>query len=187
MAWTDPGRVEAIGVGQGSRRGFAGFKAKSIYEAGVSMVGTHEKGIFDALTGLTKIQGRAVELKYRALYDRDLRKDLEGELYDWAERNFGTRHELDKATALLEGDSAKAVAADLEQAMHGGFLGTGWGTDTKVVFDSFKGKTPAEIAAIKRAYRNATGKDLEAEAKSELDDGWSTPTRPGSLLGGDRG
>ncbi|MGH9885625.1 MAG: hypothetical protein ACREBE_08860, partial [bacterium] len=132
MTWHNPAAVEEIGVGQGGQgAGFANTKAKSIYIAGVDQVGTNEKGMFDALTGLTKIQGWAVELKYTQLYPgRSMRDDMRGELYDWTQQLTGSTGDADRAEALLEGNADKATAIELDQAMNETFGGLGLGTDS---------------------------------------------------------
>lgn len=178
MTFTDGMKVQKIGFGQGGQteEHYAERRAKAIYLAGAGMTGTDEKTIFDSLTGLTKIQGRAVELVYEQVYPkRNLRDDLREEMYDVGEQAWGTTHDWDKSVALLEGNGAKAAAVDLQEAMHGGFLNLGAGTDEKVVWDTLKGKTPGEIAEIKRQYRAMTGRDLIVDVHGELDDGWSTP------------
>jgi hypothetical protein len=164
-------RVEAIGVGEGKYQGFATIIADNVYRAGVDQVGTNEKGIFDALAGLTPIQGRAVELAYKRDFKRDMRSDLKSELHDFFSSGSG---DYDRSIQLLEGNEAASIAVELHQAMHETFLGTGWGTDNEKMHALMKGKTPVQVAAIRAEYKRLYGKDLIAEAHDELDDGWST-------------
>ncbi|MGH7342682.1 MAG: hypothetical protein ACREKH_19530, partial [Candidatus Rokuibacteriota bacterium] len=65
VKWDSAERVAAVGFGQGNvEADFATHRAEVIYQAGVEMTGTEEGEIFKALEGLTRIQGRAVELRY---------------------------------------------------------------------------------------------------------------------------
>ena len=45
----------------------------------------------------------------------------------------------------------------------------GWGTDEKAIMGALKGKTPEEIAAIKKAYEEKTGRSLDKDLASEMD------------------
>ncbi len=175
MTMTDVGRVQEIGFGQGGPKakdpGYAFLIAETVYDQGAGKVGTGEQETWDALQGVTKIQGHAVELAYLARFGRNLRADIDSEMNDGWEWNT---HDYDKSIALLEGNSAQAAAIDLEESMHGGFMNLGLGTDTKAFFKTLKGKTPDEIAEAARQYYALTGRDLMEDAHGELDDGWST-------------
>jgi hypothetical protein len=146
----------------------ATIKADNLYKA-MKGPGTDEDGVFAALGGLTAIEGRAVELRYNARWgdDGELKSRLDEELNDWA--TF-TTHDIDRANAMLAGEDAKAVAIQLDQAMHGTMLGTGIGTDEDTIFAALRNKSPAEIAAIRKAYREKYGKDLQGQLEGELDD-----------------
>src|SRR5262249_23519389 len=75
--------------------------------------------------------------------------------------------------------AARKAANDLFKAMDG------WGTDEKAIFAALKGKSPAEVAAIRAAYKDRTnGRDLDADMKGEL--GGDNATRAEALLAGDR-
>ena len=61
----------------------------------------------------------------------------------------------------------------------------GFGTDEKAIYRALQGKSPAEIAAIKAAYRDRTnGRELGADLGKELDA--DELKRAGALLGGDQ-
>ena len=124
-----------------------------------------------ALTGLTPIGGRAVELQYEAKYDEKLKDRLKSELDDWLTTSS---HDLDQANALLAGDKEGAAAVEADRAMEGTFFGTGWGTDREKLFELLEGKSPEEIKAIGAAYKKKYGRDLIQTMDAELDDGWST-------------
>lgn len=47
----------------------------------------------------------------------------------------------------------------------------GWGTDEDAIFNVLKGKSPEQRKALKEAYKQKYGKDLEGEIKSEMSGG----------------
>nr|WP_242589581.1 annexin [Corallococcus macrosporus] len=55
--------------------------------------------------------------------------------------------------------------------MEGTFLGTGLGTDEAAILTLLRGKTPEQIEAIKKAYREKYNKDLVAQMDDELRSG----------------
>jgi hypothetical protein len=164
---TDLEKVTAVGKAQtstfdpvirsdGLRKAFAG-------------PGTKEEDVFANLSGMTAVQAHAVELQYEADWKEPLRKRLDEELNDWA---TWSDHDIKRATALLSGDPATAAAIELNQAMHGNWNGLDLGgTDEETIFKALRNKSPAEIAAIKKAYLETYGKPLDADLKSELKDG----------------
>src|SRR4030095_15911868 len=77
----------------------------------------------------------------------------------------GDKKALERAEAAKEAKKqGDAAAAELEDAM------SGPGTKEAKVFASLKGKTPEQIEAIKQAYKERTGHDLEEDLTSELSD-----------------
>ena len=132
--------------------------------------GTTESEVFTALDNLTPIGAHAIELAYAARHHEDLRGRLKSELDDWL---TWSSHDLDRATALLAGKTADAVAIELDQAMHANWNGLDLGgTDEATIFEALRNKSPKEIAEIKRAYRERYHKDLEIEVQGELHEGW---------------
>ncbi|MBZ4334585.1 hypothetical protein [Corallococcus sp. AS-1-12] len=138
---------------------------------GVDQWGTDEKKIFDALANLNPLQGHYIELLYKQEHDEDLRERLKSELDDFFST---TTHDWDKAEALLSGNAAKAAAVELNDAMEGTFFGLGWGTDEAAIFNLLRGKTPEQIEAIKKAYKQKYDKDLVAQMDDELRSGART-------------
>ncbi|RKH87951.1 hypothetical protein D7Y21_16885 [Corallococcus sp. AB045] len=138
---------------------------------GVDQWGTDEKKIFDALANLNPLQGHYIELLYQQEHDENLRERLKSELDDFFST---TTHDWDRAEALLSGNAAKAAAVELNDAMEGTFLGTGWGTDEDAIFNLLRGKTPEQIEVIKKAYQQKYGKDLVAQMDDELRSGART-------------
>ncbi|NNC18091.1 hypothetical protein HJC22_20470 [Corallococcus exiguus] len=138
---------------------------------GVDQWGTDEKKIFDALANLNPLQGHYIELLYQQEHNENLRERLKSELDDFFST---TTHDWDKAEALLSGNASKAAAVELNDAMEGTFLGTGWGTDEDAIFNLLRGKTPEQIEAIKKAYQLKYGKDLVAQMDDELRSGART-------------
>jgi hypothetical protein len=153
--------LEAIGAAQ--RGGFNAFSiASQAYAAmhgGLTGWGTDEEQLFAALGGLTKLQGAALRKCYAVRYSRNLDADIADEL-------SGT--EKKRAQAQLSGDQARADAAALREAMHGGL--TGWGTDEAEIHKVLRGKSEAERQAIIAAYEQEYGVSLDADLKSEMED-----------------
>ncbi len=153
--WED---LELVAQTQGS---FGAFHiCKEMYAAmfgGITGWGTDEDRIFAALGGLTKLQGITVRKCYRNVYKRDLDDDIDSELGG---------EDYRRAMSQLDGDKITAAVTELYQAMHGGL--TGWGTDEDAIMRVMRGKSPEEIEAIKRKYKQLHGEDLESEFKSEM-------------------
>jgi hypothetical protein len=158
-----------VAVGNKQTPGFKGkyFLLADEIHVAVRGWGTDEDAIFKALGGLTRIQAKAIELDYEKRYHENMRARLESELNDWV----STSHDWDHAQALLAGDKTMAAAVELNQAMEGTFLGTGWGTDEDKIFSILRGKSPEEIDAIKKAYKSKYGRDLEEHLHDELSSG----------------
>ncbi len=71
-------------------------------------------------------------------------------------------NDLSLSKALLEGDSTKANAVRLDEAMNGGFLGLGMGTDEDAVYKALEGcKDENERKALAAAYQKKTGESLQ--------------------------
>jgi hypothetical protein len=124
----------------------------TLYEAmhgGLTGIGTDEDAIMLVLRNKTLEERTAIIAEYKKQYGIDLKADLKGELDD----GWSSHHDFDRATALMQGDTAKADAIGLDQAMHGGITGAGTDED-----------------AITRIYEQ-TRSEVEAEAARK---GWST-------------
>ena len=85
---------------------------------GITGLGTEEDVIWSVLRNKSEEERQRIIEEYRRQYDIDLSEELEDELSD---------HDLERAEALVEGDTARADAIAIDQAMRGGW--TGWGTD----------------------------------------------------------
>lgn len=112
--------------------------AAALNEA-ISGWGTDEATIMTVLRGKTEEERERILAAYQEQYGVDLREDLRGDMED---------HDLDRAEALLDGDTARADAIALDQAMYGGILG--WGTDEEdinQVYDQVRREVEAEAAA----------------------------------------
>lgn len=78
-------------------------------------------------------------------------------------------NDLSLSTALLEGDSTKANAVRLDEAMNGGFLGLGMGTDEDAVYKALEGcKDENERKALAAAYQKKTGETLQGALGREF-------------------
>ena len=120
--------------------------------------GTDEDAIMRALRGKTPEQRAAIVAEYRRRYGRDLDLDLEGDL---------SGHDLERARALREGDTARADAIAIDQAMHGGFLGLGIGTDEgqiEGVYADIRADVAAQqVLGADGRMRPMTEPEMEAE------------------------
>src|SRR5262249_22108868 len=72
------------------------------------------------------------------------------------------------------GDS-EATAIELHQLGWGGALNTGATVDSKAILRVLRGKTPAEIGAIKAAYRQKYGIPLDIMLDVRMQGEWSAP------------
>ena len=111
--------------------------------------GTDEDAIMQVLRNKSAEERAAIVAQYKKQYGVDLNAELKEELDD----GWSSHHDYDRAGALMAGDTAKADAIAIDQAMHGGI--TGAGTDE---------------AGINRIYEQ-TRTEVEAEAARK---GWST-------------
>ena len=85
-------------------------------------IGTDEETIHRMLRGKSTEQRARIAEEYRRRYGVDLQSALDDEMDD---------HDQERAEALLDGDTARADAIAIDQAMHGGILG--WGTDEAAI------------------------------------------------------
>ncbi|GAA1769389.1 hypothetical protein GCM10009712_16720 [Pseudarthrobacter sulfonivorans] len=143
--------------------------------------GTNEALIMETLRGKTSAERDAITAAYKEKYGVDLKVSLADEMSD---------NDLDQANALLAGDTTKADAIEVNEAMEG------VGTDEKAINAVYtrirdeveadakrKGMTTAEVkaevlrrtAALKSAYgaKYAGGDEskLEADFRDELSGG----------------
>lgn len=170
LASSDLDRVRTVVEAQKPQFSADALNIVGKVEQGVNHTwGTDEQKIFDALANLTPLQGHYVELLYASRNGgENLRERLKSELDDF----FSTStHDWDKAEALLSGNAAKAAAVELDDAMEGTFLGTGLGTDENAILTLLRSKTPEQIEAIKKAYKEKYGRDLVTKMDDELRSG----------------
>lgn len=120
-----------------------------------------ETRVFNALTGLTKPQSRAVQAYYQNDHGMNLEKDLKSELKSTIRKHDP---EADRAVALLKGDPESAEAANIYYALHGG-LGV---NDTDTVMKALRNKSPEQQAKIKKFYFDKYKLDLDKDLKNEL-------------------
>lgn len=128
----------------------------ALHEA-MSGPGTDEDTIMQVLRNKTAAERQAIVDEYRRQYGRDLNKEIKSELDD----GWSSHHDHDRAKALMAGDTAKADAIAIDQAMHGGWFGAGTeeGDITKVYE-----KNRAEVEAL-AAQKGWTTAQMEAEIK----------------------
>lgn len=92
-------------------------------------LGTDEELIRETLRGKTAQERQDIITEYQNRYDVDLSDELESELGG---------NDLAQTNALLVGDTATADAIALDEAMHGGFLGLGLGTDEDAIEGTYE-------------------------------------------------
>lgn len=93
--------------------------AVALHDA-VTGLGTDEDAIWELLRGRSLEEIEVIKAEYKKKYGVELKDRLKEDLDEG--------NEQDRANALLTGDTATADAIALDEAMRGGFLGTGWGT-----------------------------------------------------------
>jgi hypothetical protein len=154
-------------------------RARQIYVRGFKGAGTHKNEVYEGLKGMTPVQAKALEITYERIYHRSLKLDISEELYDAGDQLTGSRQDYDQAMALLKGAPKgsdayyESIAVQLNAAMKATAWGTGWGTDKETIFKLMRGKTAEERQAIKWAYKQKYGEDLDKAVDEELDDGFS--------------
>ena len=116
-------------------------------------LGTNEALINKTLEGKSDDERKALIEAYEAKTNRTLEDDLKKELGG---------SDLTRASATLKGDEASADAARLVKATKG------LGTNEKEINSVLEGKDQDERDAIVAAYKQQTGKDLDATLKREL-------------------
>jgi hypothetical protein len=114
---------------------------------GITGLGTDEKTIWQTLRNKTPEEREAIAAEYRKLYNVELKADLEDDL---------SGHDMDRANALLAGQTAKADAIAIDAAMRGG---TGIGTDESDIEDVYK-QIRQEVAS---AHPDWSSTQVEAE------------------------
>ncbi|MCX7289003.1 MAG: annexin, partial [Rhodobacterales bacterium] len=127
----------------------------ALYEA-MDGPGTDEDTIMKMLRGKSDEERALIKAEYRRRYGVDLDADLKDEMSD---------HDLDRSEALLEGDTAKADAIAIDQAMHGGLfgLGTDEGQIEGVYADIRNDVAGKQIEGEDGKMRPLTAEEMEAE------------------------
>lgn len=126
--------------------------ADALFQA-MDGAGTDEEAVLRTLEGKTPEQRQALEKAYEQRHGRSLREDLKDDM-----GGDGLR----RASALLDGDGARAEAARLHEALAGA------GTDEGAVHGTLQGKTPEEREALRKAYKEAYGRDLGADLADDM-------------------
>ena len=142
--------------------------ARKLQEATTGLT-DDESAVFETLRGKSKEEREELLSEYRKLTGKDLSTTLKGRF---------SEKEFQQAEALINGDTAKADAAKLNQAL------TGLTDDEDAVYQTLEGRSEEEIAAIKKEYKALTGRDLESRMKSRLTK--TENQRATSLLEGDQ-
>ncbi|MGB5735412.1 MAG: annexin, partial [Thiohalocapsa sp.] len=118
--------------------------------------GTDEDTIMRMLRGKTAEQRAQIAEEYQRRYGVSLNAALDSEMDD---------HDQQRAEALLAGDTSRADAIALDQAMHGGFLG--WGTDEaqieSVYSDIRNDVAGQQVPDGQGGMRPMTQEEMEAE------------------------
>ena len=126
--------------------------AQRLKEA-TSGLGDDEEAIYETLKGKTPEQREVLKKEYKQLTGRDLNSTLKSRL---------SKSEYQRASSLLEGNNAKADAAKLKDAL------SGLGDDEEAVYQTLRGKSDEERAAIKKEYKQLTGQELSDRMTARL-------------------
>ncbi len=119
--------------------------------------GTDEDAIMQVLRNKSAEERAAIVAQYKKQYGVDLNAELKDELDD----GWSSHHDYDRASALMAGDTAKADAIAIDQAMHGGI--TGAGTDEGAITRIYEQtRTEVEAEAARKGWSTA---EMEAEIK----------------------
>ncbi len=167
---TGPVQPRAV-VQRAISAGQAGDVAHRLLEA-MEGWGTDEDAIFGALSGRTRLDLSAITEAYEPIsmngsLDADLRDELTDGEYARAQTLLATAEadqpDLTPEEALAQrAGRAEDVAAQLDEAM------SGWGTDEQQLLNALAGRTPFQVVAIARAYKDRTGRDLLGDLRDEL-------------------
>ena len=164
-------------------------KAKALLDSGklkdadelrqaMAGAGTDEKAIHRVLDGKSPKEIDSIKKEYKQRYGKDLDKDLKSEM---------SGYDLKKSKLLMKGEpqenkeikDPKERKADLVKrkglfeaeklAMDMGEIKRGGSNEaTRSLLDDLHGKSPEERKAIRDAYKQQTGKDLEGDIKRNL-------------------
>lgn len=162
-------------VAQAMTPGFDGAKIAQQVHGAMDQIGTDEDLIFSSLKGLSSFGGMVVRKFYTRIFGSNLDADLEDELSD---NTFSAGGDLSRAKAELEGKVALGDALALHDAM------AGIGTDEKAIMTLLRGKTPAEVEAIKAEYLAKFGESLDTALADDLSEG-NEIDQANALLTGD--
>jgi len=137
--------------------------AQQVHDA-VEGAGTDENAVYGALAGRTQEEIDRIAAAYLRMYGRSLIDDLRDDLSDAEMRRLATLSPAfaPEGAAGPDPGSATAVAVQLDDAMDGP------GTNEEAILASLSNRSPAEIVAIRAAYRALTGRELEADLRDEL-------------------
>ena len=150
-------------------RPFDGAQIAQDIHAQLDNFDTDEAAILRRLAGMTALEGAIVRKVYRARYGIDLDRDMYRAL---------DPDEMEQARLRLEGQQAAADATALYDAM--GVIST----DEDAIMELLRGRSQAEIDAIRAAYRDRFGEELDAALEGDLDEG-NEQDQASALLSGD--
>ncbi len=134
---------------------------------GLDLGGTDEATIFAALRSKSPDEIASIKKAYRERYGKDLELEVQGELHEGWIR--GT-HDEDRAAALFKSDTVLADTIAMDQAMHGGWLGLGLGTDRKTLENIYvTNDKELEAEADRRGWDTKTLQKKKTERRDQLD------------------
>ncbi len=159
---------------QGALNGDVVTEAVGALHEAMDGLGTDEDTIMKMLRGKSEAERALIKAEYLRRYGVNLDAELKDEMSD---------HDLDRAEALMDGDTAKADAIAIDQAMHGGILG--WGTDEAQIEGVYGGirndVAGQQVPGDDGKMRPMTAEEMEAEvARRNADVEASYDTRYGS-------
>ena len=168
---------DELGAAQAALSGDPVVAAAATLQNAASGLGTDEAAIQRTLEGISDPTQRAA---VAAEFERRTGQSLDAMLDDEM-----SGADLTISRHLADGNVAGARAARMDEAMNGGVLGLGIGTDEDAVYSAIEScRNPEERAQMLAQYRQQTGRDLQ----TDLDDEFSGSERDvaTSLVAGDR-
>jgi hypothetical protein len=147
---TEKDRAMALASGDQAKADAAALR--DAMKGGITGWGTDEKLIMSTLRNKTPEERAAIRAAYEAEYGVKLDADLKDELGG---------HDIEQAEAHLEGNTAKADAIAIDQAMRGGWF-FGAGTDRGEIEAVYK-RTRDEVMAEAARHPEWTTAEVEAE------------------------
>jgi len=163
MKWLEKelsGKLEKVVLGR--FYGPRGYQAYVLRKAMKGM-GTDERALIDVICTKNKVEMAYLKRAYKALFDRDLIKDLESEISGDFRRIIVSLASAGRETKPVDEDLAVQEAKDLYNAGEGK-----WGTDEGTFNRIFANRSFPQLRATFLAYKKQTGQNMDAVIEKEM-------------------